>query len=93
MWGSAVPRTPYRPVEEMGMTQIALSDAQSRLPDLVAAVANGEEFVITLEGKPVARVTAAAAEKPKRVFGSARGMIVEIADDFDAPLDDFAEYK
>lgn len=73
------------------MTQIALMDAQTRLPDIVAAVAKGEEFVITLDGKPVARIAAADQSKPKRVFGSARGM-VHMSDDFDAPLDDFAEY-
>jgi prevent-host-death family protein len=73
------------------MTQVALADAQSRLPDLVAAVAQGEEFVIVLDGKPVAKVTGADEEKPRPVFGSARGKF-EMADDFDAPLDDFAEY-
>lgn len=76
------------------MTQIALSEAQEKLPDLVAAVAGGEEIVITVDGKPAAKMTPAApatSEKPKRVFGSARGMI-HMADDFDAPLDDFAEY-
>jgi len=73
------------------MTQIALIEAQQRLAELVEAVGRGEEFVITLEGKPVAKVSAAGEARPPRRFGSARGKI-EIADDFDAPLDDFAEY-
>ena len=30
--------------------------------------------------------------KPKRRFGSMKGLVVEIADDFDAPLEDFEEY-
>jgi len=29
---------------------------------------------------------------PKRRFGSMKGLVVEIADDFDAPLEDFEEY-
>jgi prevent-host-death family protein len=74
------------------MTQIALVDAQQRLAELVAAVARGEEFVITVEGKPAAKVGPATEKRPARQFGSARGMILKIADDFDAPLDDFAEY-
>jgi prevent-host-death family protein len=73
------------------MTQIALMDAQRRLGELVEAVGRGEEFIITLEGRPVARVSAARGAKPARRFGSARGKI-EIADDFDAPLDDFRDY-
>ncbi|HZH34851.1 MAG TPA: DUF2281 domain-containing protein [Pyrinomonadaceae bacterium] len=28
----------------------------------------------------------------KREFGSMKGLVVEIADDFDAPLEDFKEY-
>ncbi len=34
-------------------------------------------------------------EKPKRkkrTFGSMKGLVVQIADDFDAPLDDFKDY-
>ncbi|MBA3484628.1 MAG: type II toxin-antitoxin system Phd/YefM family antitoxin [Pirellulales bacterium] len=73
------------------MTTIALDDAQSRLPDIIAAVAQGEEYIITLDGKPVAKMTAAGQERPRPVFGSARGKF-EMAEDFDAPLDDFAEY-
>lgn len=30
--------------------------------------------------------------KPKRRFGSMKGLVEYIADDFDAPLDDFKEY-
>lgn len=31
-------------------------------------------------------------EKKERKFGSMKGLVVEIADDFDAPLEDFEEY-
>lgn len=75
------------------MTQIALTEAQQKLAEIVEAVGRGEEFVITVEGKPAAKVSAAAHEpKAVRKFGSARGMVTYVADDFDAPLDDFAEY-
>lgn len=30
--------------------------------------------------------------KPKRRFGSMKGLVVEMADDFDAPIEDFEEY-
>lgn len=32
------------------------------------------------------------AIKPKRRFGSMKGLVVHISDDFDAPLEDFEEY-
>ncbi len=73
------------------MTHIALNDAQQKLPELIAAVGRGEEFVITMEGKPVAKVSPTTDERPARVFGSMKGQIW-MSDDFDAPLDDFAEY-
>ncbi len=31
-------------------------------------------------------------KKKKRKFGSMKGLIINIADDFDAPLEDFKEY-
>jgi len=33
-----------------------------------------------------------AGDKPKRRFGSMKGLVVEIADDFDEPLEDFKDY-
>jgi antitoxin (DNA-binding transcriptional repressor) of toxin-antitoxin stability system len=73
------------------MTQIALDNAREQLPELVAAVEQGVEFVMTLGGKPVAKVSPAPNPRPTRRFGSSRGKIV-MSDDFDAPLDEFAEY-
>lgn len=73
------------------MTHIALAEAQQRLAELVVAVGSGEEFVITLDGKPVAKVSAAEKIAPVRKFGSSRGK-VSMSDDFNAPLDDFADY-
>jgi Protein of unknown function (DUF2281). len=29
---------------------------------------------------------------PKHQFGSTKGLLIEMSDDFDAPLDDFQEY-
>ncbi len=33
-----------------------------------------------------------ASGKPKRRFGSMKGLVVHISDDFDAPLEDFEDY-
>ena len=76
------------------MHQISLEDAAGRLPQLVAEAGNGEEVVLTQNNQPVARLVpvAPAVSRPPREPGSARGIILHIADDFDATPDDFQEY-
>lgn len=32
------------------------------------------------------------AEKKERCFGSMKGLVINVADDFDQPLEDFKEY-
>jgi prevent-host-death family protein len=76
----------------MGERAIDLSHAQERLAELVdEAVARGEDVILTDGGEPVAKIVPISRARGPRVFGSARGLI-HIADDFDAPLDDFREY-
>jgi antitoxin (DNA-binding transcriptional repressor) of toxin-antitoxin stability system len=74
------------------MTRIALADAQQRLPELIATTAPGEEIEITRDDQVVARLVTVSSPPRNRQPGSAKGMIVYMADDFDAPLDDFKEY-
>jgi prevent-host-death family protein len=72
---------------------INVSDAQLRLGELIAKATAGEEVVITQNNVPVARLVAEMPMPPQpRVPGSAKGMITYMADDFDAPLEDFKEY-
>jgi len=73
------------------MYQVTLEDAEKQLPTLIEAVRGGEEIVITRDKEPVARLVSVKQAKPRRVFGSAKGMI-QMANDFDAPLDDFKDY-
>lgn len=70
---------------------IDIAEAQTRFFELILAAERGESIVITKDARPIAQITAANATKRKPVFGSARGMIA-IADDFDAPIDDFDAY-
>lgn len=73
----------------MGERAIELTYAQERLAELVdEAAARGDDLILTGGGEPVARILPIA--RGPRVFGSARGLI-RMADDFDAPLDDFRE--
>ncbi len=87
------------------MHQVDLNEAKTQMASLIQSALNGEEVVITENGKPIlklVRVSGADAPvflrrideptaKPRRQSGSAKGLI-SIADDFDEPLEDFAEY-
>ncbi len=72
---------------------VTISHAQSHLAELIAKANAGEEIVITLDEKPIARLLVEKpAQQQPRLPGSAKGMIAYMADDFDAPLEDFKEY-
>jgi prevent-host-death family protein len=75
----------------MGEHAIDLSQAQARLAELVQEAARGEEVILTEGGEPVAKIIPIARAQGPREFGSARGLI-HMAEDFDAPLEDFREY-
>lgn len=69
------------------MPIIAVCNSRSRLDELVARVAAGEEILLTEDGKPMARLPPIL--KPTRRIGGLKDQIW-MADDFDRPLDDFA---
>ncbi|NKB67656.1 MAG: type II toxin-antitoxin system prevent-host-death family antitoxin [Candidatus Latescibacteria bacterium] len=75
------------------MGQVDLKEAQEHLLELVKRAAKGEEVVISQANKPLAKLISATPSPPaqQRQFGSAKGLI-EMADDFDEPLEDFREY-
>lgn len=75
----------------MGAHAIDVSQARERLAELVRDAARGEDVILTEGGEPVARIIPIAGAQGPREFGSARGMI-HMADDFDAPIEDFREY-
>ncbi|HUE74199.1 MAG TPA: DUF2281 domain-containing protein [Pirellulaceae bacterium] len=70
-----------------------LSGSNVELLDLVNQARQGEDVVLTKDRHPVARIVAVTTNgRPTPRAGSLRGMI-EMADDFDAPLEDFREYS
>ncbi len=67
---------------------VNIEKIEKQLSDLLAIVSDGDEVVISQNGKPLARLEHIAAKrKKKRVAGLNRGMILT-DDDFDAPLPD-----
>jgi prevent-host-death family protein len=65
---------------------VNIHEAKTHFSKLVDAVIHGNEILIAMAGKPVAKL-GPISKKPKRRFGVLKGKI-KIAKDFDAPLSD-----
>ena len=68
---------------------VDLDDAKEHLAELIDEAQRGAEVVITRQDEPVAKLVPLRRQS-RGGFGSARDRIW-IADDFDAPLDAFAD--
>ena len=73
------------------MYQVSADEAQARLAELIEAALQGATVLIAKDDQHVVQLTPFTRPRHRRQAGSARGQIVMRAD-FDAPLDDFAEY-
>ena len=76
------------------MTTITIQEAQATLPDLIHRLAAGDEVLITEDDQPVAKLVSTPPAVPRKVrqLGTMAGTVLYMAPDFDAPLEDFAEY-
>jgi len=76
----------------MKTKEIGAFEAKTRLSELLDRVERGQVFRITKRGRPVAELRPVSVGPSRLQFGCDRERI-EIADDFDAALPDFAEYE
>jgi prevent-host-death family protein len=67
-----------------------VAEAKAQFSTLVRKALQGEEVVIARDNKPLVKLVPVAV--PARSPGSAKGRVT-VAADFDAPLDDFADYR
>lgn len=74
------------------MPQFNIADAKSHFSELVQKALTGEEVVIAKDNKPILKLVPVKSLGKERKPGSAKGKILFIAPDFDAPLADFAKY-
>lgn len=72
----------------MYMHQIELKEENLELVNLVKAAIRREEIVIKKDEKLIVRLIPEKTKKVSRKAGSAKGMI-NIAENFDEPLEDF----
>ncbi len=66
---------------------VSVYDAKTNLSRLLDRAAEGEEIVITRNGRPVAKLVAVTPARGPRELGVLKGRI-RIHKDFDAPLPD-----
>lgn len=70
---------------------INVSEAKARLSELIDRALQGEEVVIARRNKPVVRLTVVEPPEKQVRMGRWAGK-GWIADDFDDPIEDFADY-
>ena len=73
--------------------KIGTFEAKNKLSALLDRVVNGEVIQITRRGRPIAELRPIPEKqlvKPR--FGSEKGLIRFMSDDFNQPLDDFGDY-
>jgi prevent-host-death family protein len=74
------------------MTIVTIHEAKTHLSRLIQRALAGEEIVIAKAKKPVVKLVVVSEQRPQRRLGGLAHTIHYIAEDFDAPLEDFAEY-
>ena len=75
------------------MAQINLAEAQTHFLEIIQKALLGEEVIIADNYRPLVQIVSLSAPKNKRVPGSGSGQLQYMADDFNAPLEDFEEYQ
>jgi prevent-host-death family protein len=76
----------------MKPSEIGIFETKTHLSEILRRVMDGERFIITRRGEPIAEL---GPPRPKRVAltrGCARSDGYFMADDFNAPLEEFEEY-
>lgn len=74
------------------MTTMTIEEAQANLAELIDKLQPGEEVVISRNANPVAKLVKTAAAVLPRQPGLLKDKILYMAEDFDAPLEEFKEY-
>ncbi len=80
-----------KPVSTKQPVSIGAFQAKTELSRLLRATRAGKRFVITQRGVPVAELIPVQPNQLGSAWGDLAGRIT-MSDDFDAPLDDFADY-
>ena len=74
------------------MTQVTVHEAKTHLSRLIQLALAGEEVIIARGSQPLVKLTVLPEAQQARRVGGAPGVVVAMAADFDAPLDEMRPY-
>lgn len=72
---------------------VTIHEAKTHLSRLIREVLAGEDVVIARGKTPLVRICSLEEPVEKREPGALRNLVEFVAEDFDAPLEDFREYE
>jgi prevent-host-death family protein len=75
----------------MTIMKVNVAEAKAHFSELISRALSGEEVIVARDNKPLVKLVPVASQAPRRP-GGAKGQVLFMADDFDAPLPQFAEY-
>ena len=74
------------------MKQVTIHQAKTHLSRLIKEALEGEEIIIAKGNQPMVKLVVVPEMRKQRQIGIAPDFVLYMADDFDAPLEDFADY-
>ena len=74
------------------MKTVTIHEAKTHLSRLIREALTGEEIIIAKGKEPLVKIIPLKNTLKDREIGCAEGIVEYIAEDFDAPLEDFKEY-
>ena len=74
------------------MLQVTIHEAKTHLSRLIQKALEGEEIIIAKGKKPLVKLVVIPELRKERRLGGAKDYVKFMADDFDAPLEEFKEY-
>lgn len=72
------------------MKSVSIHEAKTHLSQLIRDVEAGETIVVARGKKPVAQLV--PYQENQRRFDGVSGLVIDMAEDFDEPLEDFGPY-
>jgi antitoxin (DNA-binding transcriptional repressor) of toxin-antitoxin stability system len=76
----------------MEIHQVKIHEAKTNLSRLIREALDGKTVIIARGNHPLVRLEVLPEAKSQRKIGQAADLVLHLADDFDAPLEDFQEY-
>lgn len=74
------------------MRQVTIHEAKTQLSRLIQQALEGEDIIIAKGKNPLVKLEVLSQAHKQRRLGGAQGIVTNITDDFDDPLEDMQDY-